>query len=125
MKRNTFMTIAAIIAFLFGVGYLFFPALMNESYGTPLEVAGQWVGRYMGAAYIGFGVLNWFSRNAEKSEGLRAVLLGNFIQDIIGIFVATGDSLFGGGNASVWMNVVIFLFLAIGFGYFAFRNQSD
>jgi len=118
------MAIAAILAILFGLGFILAPALTWSLYGVTLEVPGQWMARYLGSAFIGIGVIKWLARNAEASEGLRAVLLGAFAIAVLGLVVAFLDAIRGMGNGLHWLNVVIYLFLAVGFGYFQFVEPA-
>jgi hypothetical protein len=120
MKRSTFMVIAAVLAVVFGLGFILAPAWTLSSYGITLEVPGQWVGRYFGSALIGIAVLTWLARNLEPGEGLRTVVLGNLVLAVLGLVVAVLDAISGVGNALLWLNVVIYLFLTVGFGYFQF-----
>ncbi len=120
MKFSTFMAIAAVLAFLFGLGFLLLPEQVLASYGITLEAAGQWVGRYLGSAFLGISVVTWLARNAEKGATLRAIVLGFFVLGATGLVVAILDLIYGEGNALAWSTVAIYLFLTVGFGYFQF-----
>jgi hypothetical protein len=120
MGRSTFMTISALLALVFGLGFILVPAWTMSSYGIALDVPGQWMARYLGSAFIGIAVLTWLARNVERSEGLSAVMLGAFVVSITGLVVAFLDALAGRGNGLHWLNVVIYLFLTVGWGYFQF-----
>lgn len=124
MKRSTFMAIAALLAVVFGLGFILVPAQLMSIYGITLATAGQWVGRYLGSAFLGIGVLTWLARNAEPGEGLRAVVLGDLVLSVLGLVVAILDAISGLGNALVWSTVVIYLFLTVGFGYFQFVEPA-
>jgi hypothetical protein len=120
MKFSTFMIIAAILGLIFGLGFILFPVQLMDSYGVTLSEGGVWVSRYLGSAFIGIGLVAFFARNAGHSEALGAIVLGNFVLSVTGLVVAFLDSLLGSGNALTWLNVVIYLFLSLGFGYFQF-----
>ena len=124
MKFNTFMAIAAILALVFGLAFLLIPAQLMSLYGVTLGVGGQWVGRYLGSAFIGIGIVSWLARNSDQSAGLRAIILGYFVLSVTGLVVAILDVLYGSGNALTWLNVVIYLFLTVGFGYFQFVKPA-
>ena len=124
MKLGTFMAIAAVLALLFGLGFILVPAQLMSTYGVTLETAGQWIGRYLGSAFIGIAVLTWLARNATQGEALRAVVLGDFVLSATGLVVAVLDSIYGSGNALVWSTVAIYLFLTVGFGYFQFVKPA-
>jgi hypothetical protein len=124
MKRSAFMTVAAVVAFLFGLGFLLAPAWTMSTYGITLEVPGQWIGRYLGSAFVGIAVLTWLARKAEAGEALRAVMLGDFVLSLLGLVVAIFDAASGLGNSLVWTTVLIYVFLTVGFGYYHFLNPD-
>ena len=120
MKLGTFMAIAAVIAFVFGLAFILVPVQTMAMYGVTLDESGLWLGRFLGSAFIGIAVVSWFARNADQNGALRAIVLGFFVLSITGLIVAVLDGLYGSGNNLVWSTVVIYLFLALGFGYFQF-----
>jgi hypothetical protein len=124
MKLNTFMMIAAIIALIFGVGFIVVPAASLQLYGTSTNLTGEFLGRYFGAALIGLAFVIWLTRNAAPSETRNGLLTGLFVTMVLGFVIALYDKFAGNANALIWLNVVIYLLLAIGFGYFAFMKKD-
>ena len=125
MKRGTFMAIAAVLAFVFGLAFILVPAQLMSLYGVTLDAAGQFVARYLGSAFIGIAVLTWLGRNATQGDALRAIVLGDSVLSVTGLVVAVLDRIYGSGNALVWSTVAIYLFLTVGFGYFQFAKPSS
>ncbi len=124
MKLGTFMAIAAVIAFVFGLAFILVPVQTMAMYGVTLDESGLWLGRFLGSAFIGIAVVSWFARNAAQNGALRAIVLGFFVLSITGLIVAVLDGLYGSGNNLVWSTVVIYLFLTLGFGYFQFTKPA-
>ena len=124
MKLGTFMAIAAIIAFVFGLAFILVPVQTMAMYGVTLDESGQWIARFLGSAFIGIAVVSWFARNAAQNGAMRAIVLGFFVLSITGLIVAVLDGIYGTGNALIWSTVVIYLFLALGFGYFQFTKPA-
>jgi len=124
MKLNIFMIITAIIAALFGLAFLLVPVQTMSMYGVTLDIPGQYLGRYLGSAFLGLAAIMWFARSATGDNALRAILLGGFVVTLTGFVVALFDKFLGVGNAVVWSTVVIYLLLAIGFGYFYFGKPK-
>ncbi len=122
MKLNLFMAIAAIVAFLFGLAFLLIPAQTMSMYGITLDIAGRFLGRYLGSAFLGVAVLTWFARNTKEDGALRAILLGNIVLSLTGLIVAVFDVFTGSGNSLAWSTVVIYLLLGVGFSYFYFKK---
>ena len=95
-------------------------------YGVTLDASGEYVGRYLGSAFIGVACMTWFARFANpKGQGMRAIILGDFILCITGFVASLFDKFYGVGNNMVWSTVAIYFLLAVGFGYFQFRKSTD
>ena len=124
MKLGTLFVITAVVAFLFGLAFVLIAGPLMSLYGVSLSPGGLLVARLFGAALLGFAVLTWCARNAEESEGRRAIILALFISDAIGFIVALIGQLSGAVNALGWSTVIIYLLLALGFGYFQFMNKG-
>jgi hypothetical protein len=120
MKVSTLMIVNAVVAVLFGLGFILTPGGVMALYTTETGVALEFVGQLLGAALLGFGILTWAARNAPDSEARRAILLGLFVGDAVGCVLALIAQFGGVVNALGWSTVLIYLLLAIGFGYFRF-----
>ncbi|OGN90014.1 MAG: hypothetical protein A2Y88_06570, partial [Chloroflexi bacterium RBG_13_48_10] len=104
MKLNTFMVISAIVAFIFGIGFIVAPVTSLNFYGVTVNITGEFLGRYFGASLIGVAFLAWLTRNAPPSETRMGVLKALFVTMLLGFLVALYDTFAGAGNALVWLN---------------------
>ena len=120
MKLSTLMIANSGVAVLFGLGFVLVPGQVLALYTTETSASLDYVAQLFGGALFGFGVVTWAARNAPDSEARRAILLGLFLGDVVGCVVALIAQLGGVVSALGWSTVVIFLLLAIGFGYFRF-----
>ena len=118
MKLNTVYIITAIVAFVFGIGFILLPVATFGLYGNTLEGQAIFLGRYFGAALLGYAFLAWLNRNSDS----KSVTAGFFAAMVLGFVVSIYDAIAGTHNAMVWLNVVIYLLLALGFGYFSFMK---
>jgi hypothetical protein len=125
MKLNAFLIVNAIIAVVFGLGFVLFPGQVTSLYGPEVSAPLEYVGQLFGAALLAFAALTWFARNAPDSEARRAILLALFVGDSVGFVVALIGQLGGVMNALGWSTVAIYLLLAIGFGYFRFVAKPE
>ena len=128
MTLRNFFAVAAIIAFVYGAGFVLIPGPLVALYGVTLDAVGIVVGQLFGAALIGFGTLNWFARAAHDHEepAVRAILLANLASDGLGFVLSLLNQLSGraGVNALGWSTVALYLLLALGFAYFLFMPQA-
>jgi hypothetical protein len=122
MTYKNFLTIASILAFLFGLGFVLMPGQLVSFYGVDLNAAGTLIAQLYGAALLGFGLLNWFARDFGDDGAKQAVLTANLASDALGFIFALMGQLGGvpGVNALGWSTVLIYLLLAAGFAYLRF-----
>ena len=125
MKLSTLFVITAIIAFLFGLGFVLFPANILSLYGVTLSINGVYMSRLLGAAFLGFAIISWLVRNATGSAEVRAIAFAFFISDILGFIITLYYQLQGISNALGWTTVAIYLLLGVGFGYFYWKYPAE
>ena len=124
MKLKSLMIIKALVCLGMGVPILAVPIFFYSLFGIKIDAAGALIGREYGAALIGNLLVTWFARNAVDSDARRAIILGLCIYDLIGFIFFLIAQLTGMMNPLGWLAVVIYLFFAVGFGYFYFKNPK-
>ena len=118
MKLKTLLIIKAIVCLCLGLPILVVPNFVYSIFGATLAAGGVFAAREYGASMMGNLMLSWFARNSQESEARWAIILALFVYDAVGFVVSLIAILSGGINSLGWMVVVLYLFLAIGFGYF-------
>jgi hypothetical protein len=124
MKVSSFLALAALIAFLFGLGFILAPVQVLSMYAINLDTGGLFITRYLGSAFLGVAVINWLVRN-KKSETIKPVLTGDLMFTATALVVAVWDVFGGAGNAMVWTTVAFYLILTIGIVYFLFQQEES
>jgi len=118
MNFKTLMIIKAVVCLTLGVPILLAPVFLYSLFGVSLNPGGVFVAGEYGASLIGNLMLTWFARNAIESEARRAITLGLCVYDAIGLVITLIAQLTGVLGPLGWFAVAIYLFFAIGFGYF-------
>lgn len=121
MKFKILMVIKAIVCLCFGALILLVPDFVYGLFGKTLNDIGMVAARQYSASLLGVLLVTWLARNAEESIARRAIIAGLCIYDAIGFVVALIATLTGVFNPLGWAIVALYLFLAIGFGYFWVR----
>ena len=124
MSLKTLMIIKAVVCITLGLFLLIAPTTLYGIFGGDLNATGSFAGRESGAALIGTFLLTWFARNAADSQARRAIILDLFIYDAIGAVITLIYILNGVLNPLAWTVVVLYLFLAVGYGYFWFAKPA-
>ena len=123
MKLSNFLVVKAVISLAFGIAFALVPAAVMSLYGVTLDLGGALMARFFGACLIGIGLICWLDRSADRNA-LQGTTLALCIADTVGFIVALLGQLSGLTNALGWANVVIWLLLALGLGYFRFLKPS-
>jgi hypothetical protein len=115
MNAKQYLTIAAVLAIIYGIGFLIIPANLLVLYGTPnpdqrIILTAQ----YFGAALLGLGLILWFVRNCTDTATVRGVLIGSVIGDVVGFLVTGWGMMQGLLNATAWSSLAIYGLLALG-----------
>ena len=125
MKLNTLILIMALLSLFWGAGFILLPGLMWSMYGLTLNSSGIYISRELGTIFFMLGVILWFARNAPGSQALRAIVLGLFIGNALGFIVTMIGQFSSGVNAMGWVGAVLYLLLALGFGYYTIKSPAE
>jgi hypothetical protein len=124
MTVKTFFAILAVLSFLFGVGFVLAPDQVMANYGIEHSPALALLGRLFGGALLTLATILWLARDFRDEAAVRAVLVGGLVGDVVNLVVATTGTLSGTTNALGWSTVLIYLFAALGSGYFLMARTS-
>jgi len=118
MKFKTLMLIKAAVCLVLGLPILLVPRIFYGLFGASLGAGGLFAAREYGASLLGNLMVTWFARDATASGARRAIILGLCLYDAIGFVVTLIATITGVLNPLGWLAVVLYLFFALGFGYF-------
>jgi hypothetical protein len=124
MKFKTLMIIKSLVCLAFGPLLLLVPGPLLTLLGSSFGPGAAITSREYGAALLGTFILTWFARNAIESVARRAIILNLFVYDAIAFIAMLLIQLSGGMNLLGWGIVVIYLFFALGFGYFLLPQKK-
>jgi hypothetical protein len=117
MSLKTLMIIKSVVCLL-AIPVLFLPIAFYGLFGIQLDANSRYPAWEYGASLVGILLLTWSARNAVDSDARRAICLGLCAYDAVGFVVTVIALLTGEMNFLGWGVAVLYLLLAIGFGYF-------
>ena len=82
MTVKTFLTISSIFAILYGLGFLLAPGQSIATFGSEPEAHLVLVVRFLGSVFLAFGTLQWFSKDFQDWEAIRAVLIAVIVLNV-------------------------------------------
>ena len=112
------MIIAAVVAALFGLGFMLIPDSVMSIFGVQINDSERFICRYLGSALFGIAVTWWVLRAVKTlDEALIGVAFGAATLSLTGFVIGLWDAISGTGNGLVWIIPVIYILLSIGFVY--------
>ena len=124
MKLGTLMTFKSSVCILTGIIFLFFPGQWLWLLRVDLDLNGTFLARLFGATFILIGLFLWMTRKVGDLTTRRAVTFSVFVGDMLGFVVTLIAQLSGIVNPFGWAMVMVYLLLALGFGYFQFAKPE-
>ena len=124
MKLKTLLIIKAIVCLCLGIPILLFPNFIYSIFGATLAAGGVFAAREYGASMMGNLMLTWFARNSQESDARWAIVLALFVYDAVGFIIALIAIISGAINSLGWLIVLLYLLLALGFGYFLLPKRK-
>ncbi|MDK1028167.1 MAG: hypothetical protein QGM50_07075 [Anaerolineae bacterium] len=122
--RNIFLANTAV-SLLFALGLLLMPAVLLDIFGFTINDGAKLLGQFVGVELLVGGLITFFAKDSRDINTRQMITLSNLIATVIGVIVALGGTLSGAMNSSGWVIVVMYLLLALGFGYFQFFGPVE
>jgi hypothetical protein len=115
---------AAVVAAIFGLAFVLVPTQTLALYDMSVDEAGLFMTRLLGAAFLGFAIINWLVRDAGPSRERQAIALALFVSLGVGFISSLLGQLAGVANALGWLTVALYLVFSLGFGYVRFMGED-
>ena len=125
MRLRNLLVLNGVVLVLFALGMLLMPAALLDLFGFGSSGAVKLLGQLVGVELLANGLLSMFAMSVEEHGVQRALTLSFFIADGIGFIVSVGGVLSRAMNDLGWAIAVVYLLLALGFGYFQFIGPAE
>lgn len=119
------MIIQSIVFAIAGVATLLAPQQLMSLYGVSLSLGGIGLARLYGATLVMAAIIYWLAREVKAPDAKRALVVGGFVGNVLAILVGSLNVLSGVYNTVAWVSVVIWLLMAIDFGYILFIEPKS
>jgi len=113
MNSKLYLTISAIVLFLYGISFVLFPAEASAPYGVPPEAHFFMEARFFGSALLALSTTSWLARDVDWL-GVRAVLIGAVVGYGISTIVLIWSTMQGLLNQLGWGSTVLNVLLLLG-----------
>jgi hypothetical protein len=118
MTIKVFLSIIAILGVVHGIAFVVAPEQVAASYGMVSSPSSVLTARLFGGALIAWGAILWAARTFRDEGAVRSVLMATCVAEVVSLVEVIAGTLAGTMNAMGWVAVLIYLFGAVGCGYF-------
>lgn len=125
MNLRNFLLLSALVSLLFALGLLLGAPTVLALFKLKSGPSENLVAQLLGAALIVPALLSWFARDVTEPSSRAAVIVPLFLFDAIGFVISLLGVLSKAAGQTGWVVVVLFLFFALGFGYFQFVRAGE
>jgi hypothetical protein len=119
--RTTFW-VHALVAIVFGLGYLFVPEFVTGLFN--LELGDPFIAQLYGAATIALGTSSILAAMSKTFERVDIVLQMEVVYTLLAVLGGLYAIFFAQGSAMLWIGVAIFALFLVAFGYYYLGSRS-
>ena len=106
MDTKLYLTVAAIVAILFALGFLLIPETVASFFGNTTEPHAILNIRFAGAADLAWGLILWFGRDWDR-PAVRGVLISSVVGAALIVIINVWGTLKGLLNSNAWGTTII------------------
>ena len=115
----------AVADFLFGIPLILATANLLSLYAMSTDRVGSFYAQFLGATFVGFGLLNWVAQTWTDSRPRQLLIRVDFVTTAIGFVIALTYQLQPGTPIQSWAIVGLTSLFGIGWAYFALGTLRE
>ena len=127
MNYRIMFALNSIVAFLFGLGFLFVPTRALGLFGTETFVSTVLVARLFGAAVLGLGLVLWFAKDVREESVQKGMGIALLVTAVAGLAVTSVGTFASHAviRTNGWAVMLLYLVLSLGYGYLLFLKRES
>jgi len=126
MSYKILFVLNALVAFVFGLGFLIKPDFALPLLGVTEQYASTiWMSRFFGSAVFALGLVLWFAKDADGAVQ-KGMGWGLLISTAIGLVLTIMASVSSNAvlRQNTWIPIVIYVLFALGYAFMLFMKPK-
>ena len=121
--RNLYL-LNSVVSLGFALGFLLLSPFLLGLFGMDVTPDTQTLGQLIAVELVVGGVTTLLARDVTDAKATSAINTGNFAAGVLGTLIALLATLSGVMGWFGWVVTLVYLFIAIAFGYFQFVKPA-
>lgn len=123
-RLRIFVSVHAVLLLLFGIGFLIAPNRVLAIYGAQTDPVGELASRAFAVNNLILFVVMWIGRDHLQTRIVRGLIVALFVGNSTNLLLTVQGQMNSVLSGIGWMNVILYLVFAIGYGIFLFSFSS-
>jgi hypothetical protein len=127
MSYKVLFVLSAIVAVVFGLGFLIVPEQSLQLLGTTEQYASTlFAARFFGFAMFGLGLVLFFAKDLADDKAQRNLGIANLVICLVGLGLSLYATMASNAvlRTNVWVPIVLFLVGGLGYGFMIFMKPK-
>ena len=121
MNYRIMFVLNALVALVFGAGFLVVPALALKQFGVETRVPELLIARFFGSALLTIGLLLWFAKDVTDDSPQKGMGIALLIGAVCGLIVTVlGVTSVGVIRSNGWLPIALYFFFGLGYAFLVF-----
>ncbi|HEY8657270.1 MAG TPA: hypothetical protein VIN34_11105 [Candidatus Limnocylindria bacterium] len=117
MSYRTVAILSAVVSVIYGLAALVAPAALASIFGVTFDEIARYEARLLGGAYLGYGIVNYLTKDTADGRTQRAVAAGNAFGWVVSLVLSTIGQLQGLSNELGWTTIALQLVFTVLWGW--------
>jgi hypothetical protein len=127
MNYRIMFALNSVVAFLFGLGFLFVPNRALGLFGTETFVSTVLLARLFGAAMLGLGLVLWFAKDVREASIQKGLGIALLVTAVTGLVVTSLGTFTSHAvlRTNGWAVMLVYLIFGLGYVYLLFLKRES
>lgn len=120
MSYKVLFVFNALVALVFGVGFLVVPAMALQQFGVDEYASTRLMLQFFGTGLLTIGLLAWFAKNVSDAGIQKGMGVAMLIGSLAGLVMSVIGAATGSIRSLSWLPMVIYGVFVLGYGFMLF-----
>jgi len=123
MSYKFLFVLSAIVAVVFGLGFLIVPDQVLPFFGTTDAIeATRWASRFFGFASFAFGLVLWFAKDVSEPKVQRNLGFAMLVVSVVGFLLSIAGTMASNAviRTNTWVPIALFALSGLGYAFMIF-----